>query len=81
MTPAWTCKDVFERLDDYLDRRLEPEELTLLLDHLAVCRDCAVETRFEQDQLAELKAKLRRVDVPESLKSGILQAIRQADEK
>jgi anti-sigma factor (TIGR02949 family) len=67
----YTCEDVFRRLDDYVDRELSPPEARLVEDHLATCSACATEYAFEAHVIAELRAKLRRVAVPETLLSRI----------
>lgn len=63
----YTCQDVFRRLNDYLDRELSPAEMALVKEHLDTCAQCASEHAFEATVLLELKSKLRRIDVPQSL--------------
>ncbi|MCI0587635.1 MAG: zf-HC2 domain-containing protein [Planctomycetes bacterium] len=70
-----TCEDVFRRLDDFLDRRLMPDEARLVLMHLEVCARCASEVRFEETALAEIRAKIRRLDVPPDLLERISRAL------
>lgn len=69
MTPVdrYTCQEVFERLNDYLDRELSAEEMGLVRAHLDTCAQCASEYAFEASALGELKAKLRRIDLPQSV--------------
>ena len=62
-----SCEEVFRRLDDYVDRALEPGELHLVEEHLADCVQCAREFEFEETLLAEVRTRLRRLDVPKSL--------------
>ena len=59
-----TCQEAFERLDDYLDRELSPAEMTLVRAHLETCAICAAEYEFEARVLDQLRATLRRIDVP-----------------
>ena len=66
-----TCEEVFARLDDFLDRELAPEELRLVQQHLDTCAACAGEHRFESHVLSEIRAKLRRIAVPERLRAAI----------
>lgn len=73
-----TCLEVFNRLDDYLDRNLSDEEVTLVRRHLEDCVVCAGEYRFEATVLDGLKARLRRIDVPPQLLPSILLRL-QAD--
>lgn len=61
------CREVFVRLDDYLDRTLGPEELAAVEHHLAHCAVCAAEFRFETQWVEQLRAKLRRLQVPPEL--------------
>lgn len=69
MSPVdrFTCEEVFRRLNDYLDRELSPAEMTMVKEHLETCAQCASEHAFEESVLRELKSKLRRIDLPQSL--------------
>jgi anti-sigma factor RsiW len=61
------CREVFARLDDYLDRTLGPEEFAAVAHHLAHCAVCAAEFRFETQWVEQLRGKLRRLQVPAEL--------------
>lgn len=61
------CREVFARLDDYLDRTLGPGELAAVEHHLAHCTVCAAEFRFETQWVEQLRGKLRRLQVPPEL--------------
>ena len=63
----YTCEEVVRRLSDYLDRELSAAEMTMVQEHLDTCAQCASEYAFEARVLAELKRKLRRIDLPQSL--------------
>jgi len=67
----YTCEDVFRRLDDYVDRELSPAETRLVEEHLATCSACAAEYAFEAHVITDLRTKLRRVAVPDTLVSRI----------
>jgi anti-sigma factor (TIGR02949 family) len=67
----YTCQEVFQRLNDYLDRELSAEEMALVRAHLDTCAQCASEYAFESSALGELKAKLRRIDLPQSVLAKI----------
>lgn len=67
-----TCIEVFNRLDDYLDRNLSEEEVALVARHLDECLMCANEYRFEATMLEGLKARLRRIEIPAHLLSSIM---------
>jgi len=60
----FTCEQVFQRINDYLDRELSADEMRLVRDHLDTCAICAREYDFESSVLDELKTKLRRIDLP-----------------
>ena len=63
----YTCEEVLRRLNDYLDRELSEAEMTMVKAHLDTCAQCASEHAFEDSVLRELKDKLRRIDLPQSL--------------
>lgn len=67
-----TCLEVFERLDDYLDRNLSPDEVTAVTSHLDACGTCAGEYRFEATVLERLKSRLRRIDIPPHLVDTVM---------
>jgi anti-sigma factor (TIGR02949 family) len=62
-----TCAEVFERLNDYLDRELSAEEMERVREHLDTCVVCASEYAFEARVLEHVKDKLRRIDLPPAL--------------
>jgi anti-sigma factor (TIGR02949 family) len=72
------CLEAFQRLDDYLDRELSPEEMELVKAHLETCKVCAMEFEFEAEVLERVKEKIRRVDLPPDLISRVLGAIQKA---
>lgn len=63
----YTCEEVVRRLSDYLDRELSAVEMAMVKQHLDTCAECAAEHAFEERVLQELKQKLRRIDLPQSL--------------
>ncbi len=77
MTDALTCRQAFDRLEDFLDRELSPEESTRVQDHLEHCAQCAREFRFEAGVLEGIRARLGRIKVPEQLAARISRALRQ----
>jgi len=70
-----TCEEVFARLDDFLDRELSPDEIRLVQAHLETCAACASEHRFEAGVLKEVRAKMRRIAMPASLRGEILRRL------
>lgn len=74
----YTCEEVFRLLDDYLDRELDEVDQALVRAHLETCVVCANEYRFEASVVNQLKAKFRRIAVPEDLMRRISRAIHAA---
>ena len=75
------CEEAFRRLDDFLDRRLTPEELRIIEEHLEVCAWCAREFNFESSVLHGLKERLRQVDAPPDLLSKILKQLPRHEDR
>jgi len=71
----YTCEDVFRRLDAYMDRELNADDVRLLEQHLETCATCAAEHKFESRLLAGLKQKVRRIAVPSNLMDKISRLI------
>ncbi len=74
MNPAGaplSCHDMVTRLDDYVDRNLDPEEIRRVEVHLAGCIGCAREYRFEASLLQGIRDRLRRIAVPAGLREAI----------
>jgi anti-sigma factor (TIGR02949 family) len=67
-----TCEEAFRLLDDFLDRRLGPEETRLVEEHLRVCEACTREFTFEASVLHNVKEKLRHLAAPTDLVARIL---------
>ena len=66
-----TCLEMVARLDDYVDRHLDPEEVRRVDAHLAGCLECAHEYRFEATLLEAIRERLRRIALPPALGSAI----------
>jgi len=83
MTPLtrFTCEEAFRRLDDFLDRELNAEEMTLIREHLEICEGCAREFRFEASVLRGVRDTLRQIDVPAALQARVLAALAAAGER
>ena len=77
----FTCREVFRRLDDYLDRELTAPEMLRVKEHLETCEVCAREYKFEGKVLSDLKAKLRRVKAPEDLIAKVSRTIARYKEE
>ena len=76
-----TCEEAFRRLDDFLDRRLSPDEMRLIEEHLEVCAWCTREFNFEASVLFGVKRKLRQLEAPAELVSKILSQLPGQEEK
>lgn len=66
------CEEAFRRLNDFLDRRLTPEEMRIIEEHLEVCAWCTREFAFEESVLYGVKRKLRQLEAPPDLVTRIL---------
>jgi anti-sigma factor (TIGR02949 family) len=75
------CEEAFRLLDDFLDRRLTPEETKIIEEHLEICAWCAREFNYETSVLYGLKRKLRQLDAPEDLLSRILSRLPPGDDQ
>jgi anti-sigma factor (TIGR02949 family) len=75
------CEEAFRLLDDFLDRRLTPEEMKIIEEHLEICAWCAREFNYETSVLYGLKRKLRQLDAPKNLLSRILSQLPPAGDQ
>jgi anti-sigma factor (TIGR02949 family) len=75
------CEEAFRLLNDFLDRRLTPEEMKIIEEHLEICAWCAREFNFETSVLQGFKRKLRQLDAPAGLLSRILSQLPPAGEE
>jgi len=66
------CEEAFRRLDDFLDRRLTPEEMRIIEEHLQICAWCTREFAFEASVLSGVRRKLRHLEAPADLVSKVL---------
>lgn len=67
----YSCVEVLRRLDDYVDRALTGAEIRRVEEHLAECLACASAARFERSLLDGIRVRLRRIAVPDQLRSSI----------
>jgi anti-sigma factor (TIGR02949 family) len=75
-----TCEEVFRRLDDYLDRELDPGEVPQVERHLVECEMCAREYRFEASVLAGVRKKVQQIQLPPALLGQLSRLLSQARE-
>ena len=76
----YTCEETFRRLDDFVDQELSPREMQLVQEHLDICAACAREFRFEASLLQSVRAKLRQIDVPGTLRARVLEVLDRREE-
>jgi anti-sigma factor (TIGR02949 family) len=74
----YTCLETVRRLDDYIDRELSAAETVEVERHLETCSGCLKRFQFEGAVLDELRTKLRRVPVPETLATRLRAALRRS---
>jgi hypothetical protein len=56
-----TCKESLERMNDYLDRKLTPQEMKSVRQHVLICHACALKFASEAKILEETRAKMERI--------------------
>ncbi len=66
-----SCEEVFQRLDDYIDRNLSTDEIRRVQAHLEDCVVCAGEYRFEATVVREIRERLQRIAGPPDLLAAI----------
>ena len=76
---VYTCEDAFNKLDDFLDRELSPEEIKLVQKHLDKCTQCAEAYDFEGSMLQCVRRKIEHLDLPSELLNRISKALDEAD--
>ncbi len=70
-----TCEEALRRLDDYLDRELNAEEMAQVRAHLEVCAACAREFEFEGNALRAVRIKLRQIEMPAEARARLASAL------
>ncbi|MBW3636098.1 MAG: zf-HC2 domain-containing protein [Armatimonadetes bacterium] len=74
-----SCKETIERLDDYLDRELSPQEAKLVVRHLKICHQCAKRFAFERELVEGLRRRLHRIEAPADLLEKIRTSLEAAE--
>lgn len=72
----YTCAELFRRLDDYIDKRLNEDEKHLVEIHLESCVRCAAEYKFDQQVIDLVREKLQKVDLPDGLVERLADRLR-----
>ena len=65
-----TCRDAIEKLAEYLDAELTPEVLQQIDAHLEICGPCRAYVATYR-KTRELVAKVRRMELPEDVKTRL----------
>lgn len=68
------CREALERLDDFVDRELSPDETRRVATHLRICHECAQKFRFQEELVAGLKQKIEHVEAPQDAQLGALKS-------
>lgn len=74
---AYECADVREHLANYLDQELSSQQTRRILQHLENCPDCQARCNRAYGVLAEIRARIQSVTVPDTLLSRLLREIRE----
>lgn len=70
MSEELTCRQAFDRLEEFLDRELSADEATRVHAHLTICEPCTREFHFEASILEGVREKLRRIKIPGAWRNG-----------
>ena len=80
-----TCREFVEFLDDYIGRRLAPEQMVEFNNHLSGCPPCVTYLRTYRESIELARAALAASDeappdaVPEPLIAAILASRRKGE--
>lgn len=77
--PLMPCSEAVERLWEYLDRALTPEDRERLERHLAFCRRCCGELEFAQELRAFL-ATAATEEIPPDVRERLQGFVRELGE-
>jgi len=75
----YTCEQVFQRLDNYIDRELSDDEMKLVQEHIEICAWCAKTYSFEVKVLNSMRDRLQKFRVPSDLLSKVSLALDAAE--
>lgn len=73
------CQEALQKLDDYLDHELSPQEQQQVATHLKICAHCAQMYRFERGVLEDIRTKAVQVQVPPELMNQISASLSALD--
>ena len=73
-----SCEEAVRSLWDHIDRRVEPESLAAIEDHLARCDDCRAHAEFEARLVKSLSELRGRYSDVVRLRENVLKVLRAA---
>lgn len=74
------CKEALERLDDYLDHELSPQDQQRVTTHLKICAHCAQMYHFERGLIEDIRTKAVQVQTPSELMKQISRSLSALEE-
>ncbi len=76
-----SCEEAAERLFEWLDGELDPDEAAGVGEHLETCARCYPVLVFERSFREAVSRAAEGTDAPESLRASILDALEAEDER
>lgn len=73
------CRRAAQKLHEYLDKELSPEDVSLIEEHLEDCGHCAGFVEFDKALRALIKKKVADPKLSDDLKQRILNQIPPRD--
>lgn len=73
------CREVYDRIQDYLDRALSEDEIEAVEHHLGLCGHCADEYKFEGSVLRHIRRCCKDLDVPKGLCDSLMAQLPDED--
>ena len=71
-----SCEEAINKLNDYLDHELQPEERADVVKHLQICQPCLARFHFEETLLVQMRARVTAVIAPQALRQRLGSVIR-----
>lgn len=69
------CEDVFQHLNDFIDRELSLDDMEKVSVHLEQCIQCAEQVACEASALRQIRIALQRIRLPRDVKLAITTAL------
>ncbi len=74
-----SCEEALDRLFEFIDNELPPEELRRVGAHLKECTGCDAERKVNE-RIKSIVASCPKEEAPEELRAKVLQAISEVRE-